>query len=174
MVIRHQRVNQARTQLRSSALNALRCEHVHNVKCRPVRILQSHASCHTFSSSSVMLSMEIFLKTTSFPSLRVYKSTVLKRKKKLLFLSQVPYDKVKCMQYLSPFCILFHCHYLHLVSFWECLIKILFAFPSPPFFKILFHFVLDYKSYPFTWDTVAFTINFLCTVLGKAVGPYLV
>ena len=115
-------LNQAQAQLCSSAIIALRCEHVHNVKCRPVRILQSRGSCHTFSSSSVMLSREIFLKTTSFPSLRLYRSTVLKRerereKKKLLFLSQVPFYKMKCLQLLSPFCILFHRHYQHLVSF---------------------------------------------------------
>ena len=57
------------------------------MECCPVRTFKSHVTYRTFSSSSVMLSREIFLKTTSFPSLRLYKSTVLKRRKNCYYVT---------------------------------------------------------------------------------------
>jgi hypothetical protein len=46
---------------------------------------QFHIIYHTFSSCCVMLSRQIFLKITSFPSVRLYKSTVLQRRKWFCF-----------------------------------------------------------------------------------------
>lgn len=142
-------LNQAQAQLCSTALSALHCKHVHNVKCRLVRMLQSRASCHTFSSSSVMLSREIFLKTTSFPSLRLYKSTVLKRKKIAIFVT----SSLLQSEMYTTFITILHSVPPPLSAF-SLSLRVpdqnFVCFSIPLFCLISFHFVLDHKPYPFT------------------------
>jgi hypothetical protein len=127
-----------------TALNALCCAHVPNVKCCAVLIFQSHVTCHTFSSFSVMLSREIFLKTTSLPSLRLYNSAVLKGRK-LLFLSQVSFYKVNCV---------------------ECFVTILHAFPPSSSAFSLFS-----ESFPSEFCLLFDPLQVLCWTTRGAFSP---